>query len=140
MRRSLAASLGTSLLAIVVLAGCGGSQSEHTGEKALTVPAYGPYPAMTVPLTTGRTASCKAEADAFSRAAKGFLIPYPSDADNYRVLARVQFIAFKANLCDTVILQEAVARRLTEKQLREVLKFFGFLGETARGLLPAPQR
>ena len=45
--------------------------------------------------------------------------PYPLDADNYRVLARGQFIAFKANLCDTVILQEAVARRLTEKQLRE---------------------
>jgi hypothetical protein len=95
---------------------------------------------MTVPVTPGKSAACRAEADAFSRAAKGFLIPYPSDADNYRVLARVQFIAFKAHLCDAAILREAVARRLTEKELREVLRFFGFLGETARELLPAPER
>ena len=55
-------------------------------------------------------------------------------------VARVQFIAFKAHLCDTAILREAVAQRLTEKQLREVLRFFGFLGGTGRELLPAPER
>jgi len=129
-----------SLLAAVLLAGCGGSHSDDTAERALTVPSYGPYPAMTVPVTPGKSAACRAEADAFSRAAKGFLIPYPSDADNYRVLARVQFIAFKAHLCDTAILREAVAQRLTEKQLPQVLRFFGFLGGTGRELLPAPER
>ena len=106
----------------------------------MTVPAYGPFPAMTVPVAPGKTDDCRREADAFSRAAKRFLIPYPSDADNYRVLARVQFIAFKAHLCDTAILREAVARRLTGKQLREVLRFFGFLGETASELLSPPER
>ena len=93
---------------------------------------------MTVPVTPGKSAACRAEADAFSRAAKGFLIPYPSDADNYRVLARVQFIAFKAHLCDTAILREAVAQRLTEKQLREVLRFFGFLGGTGESCCRPP--
>ena len=138
--RGAVALLAASLLAAAVLAGCGGSHADETAERALTVPAYGPYPAMTVPVTPANAAACRAEADAFSRAAKGFLIPYPSDADNYRVLARVQFMAFKAHLCDTAILRQAVARRLTEKQLREVLRFFGFMGETAQELLPAPER
>ena len=106
----------------------------------MTVPAYGPFPAMTVPVSPGKADDCRREADAFSRAAKGFLIPYPSDADNYRVLARVQFTAFKANLCDTAILREAVARRLTTRELREVLRFFGFLGGTAQELLQASER
>ena len=140
MKESVVALLAGSLLAAVVLAGCGGSHGDDRAERALTIPAYGPYPAMTVPVTPGEAAACRAEADAFSRAAKGFLIPYPSDADNYRVLSRVQFMAFKAHLCNTAILREAVARRLTEKQLREVLRFFGFLGETAQELLPAPER
>ena len=130
------------LLAVVVLAGCGGggSDDDRTTEKALTIPSYGPFPAMTVPVTPGTPADCRREADAFSRAAEGFLRPFPSDADNYRVLARVQFIAFKAHLCNTAILRQALARRLTAKQLREVLRFFGFMGETARELLPAPER
>jgi hypothetical protein len=140
MKGSVVALLAASLLAAVVLAGCGGSHGHDTAERALTIPAYGPFPAMTVPVTPGKAAACRTEADAFSRAAMGFLIPYPSDADNYRVLARVQFMAFKAHLCNTAILREAVARRLTEKQLREVLRFFGFLGETAQELLPAPER
>ena len=56
------------------------------------------------------------------------------------MLAQVQFTAFKANLCDTAILREAVARRLTRKELREVLRFFGFLGGTAQELLQASER
>jgi len=140
VKASLAAIVVASSLGGVLLAGCGGSHGDDPGGQALTVPAYGPFPAMTVPVAPGKTDDCRREADAFSRAAKGFLIPYPSDADNYRVLARVQFIAFKAHLCDTAILREAVAQRLTEKQLREVLRFFGFLGGTGRELLPAPER
>ena len=127
------------LFAVALLAGCGGSNGDDTAQKQLTVPDYGPFPAMTVPVTEGTPEQCRAEADAFSRAAEGFLRPYPSDADNYRVLARVQFIAFKAHQCDTAILRQAVARRLSAKQVREVLRFFGFLGETAHQLLPASQ-
>jgi hypothetical protein len=105
----------------------------------LTVPAYGPFPAMTVPVAQGTQEECRAKADAFSRAAEGFLRPFPSDADNYRVLARVQFTAFKAYRCDPSILREALSRRLTVKQLRVVLSFFGFMGETGRELARAPQ-
>lgn len=135
MSRSSTASL---VLAVVVLAGCGGSPDDGNAEKELTVPAYGPYPAMTVPVTPGTPALCRAKAEAFSRAAASFLRPFPSDADNYRVLARVQFIAFKAHLCDTAILRKALSRRLTVKQLRVVLAYFGFLGETGRELAKAP--
>jgi hypothetical protein len=132
-------SLTVVLLSVLVLAGCGGSKGDDQAQKQLTVPAYGPFPAMTVPVAQGTPEECRAEADAFSRAAEAFLRPYPSDADNYRVLARVQFSAFQAHRCEMSILRQAVARRLTPKQVREVLRFFGFMGETAQTLLPAPQ-
>lgn len=134
MRRSLAASL----VAVVVLAaGCGGSTGDDEAKNALTVPAYSQYPALTIPVASGAAALCRAKADAFSRAAAGFLRPYPSDTDIYLVLARVQFTAFRAHRCDVAMLRNAVHRRLTEKQLREVLAFFGFLGDTARELTKA---
>ncbi|HET8742856.1 MAG TPA: hypothetical protein VFM41_09560 [Gaiella sp.] len=133
----------TRLLALCIavaalLAGCGGSSGDRGAEKELTVPAYGPFPAMTVPVRAGTAAVCRAKADAFSRAAEAFLRPFPSDADNYRVLARVQFTAFEAYRCDISVLREALVRRLTPKQLREVLSFFGFMGETGRQLARAP--
>ena len=132
-------SFAIVLLAVAVLAGCGGSNGDDQAQKQLTVPAYGPFPAMTVPVAQGTPEECRAEAEAFSRAAEAFLRPYPSDADNYRVLARVQFTAFQAHRCETAILRAAVARRLTAKQVREVLRFFGFMGEAAQALLPGPQ-
>jgi hypothetical protein len=124
------------LLAVIALAGCGGSDDGGT-EQALTVPAYGPFPAMTVPVTEGTAAFCRAKADSFSRAAEAFLRPFPSDADNYRVLARVQFTAFQASRCDTGLLRDALSRRLTVRQLRVVLSFFGFMGKTGRELAAA---
>ena len=129
--------MAVSVAVAAVLAGCGGAPGDRDADRQLTVPAYGPFPAMTVPVTEGTPEQCRAEADAFSRAAEGFLRPFPSDADNYRVLARVQFVAFKAHQCETELLREAVARRLTVKQVREVLRFFGFMGDDARALLPA---
>ena len=132
-------SFAAVLLAVAVLAGCGGSNGDDNAQKQLTIPDYGPFPSMTVPVTEGTPEQCRAEADAFSRAAEGFLRPYPSDADNYRVIARVQFIAFKAHQCDTDLLRQAVTRRPNAKQVREVLRFFGFMGETARELQPRPQ-
>ena len=132
-------SLAASVLAVLVLGGCGGSP-DGNAEKELTVPAYGQFPAMTVPVTRGTPAFCRAKADAFSRAAAAFLRPFPSDADNYRVLARVQFIAFEAHLCDTAMLRTALSRRLTMKQRREVMRYFGFVGDTARELVRGSQR
>ena len=133
MTRFLAVSAAAAFLA-----GCGGSSADRDADKALTVPAYGQFPAMTVPVEPATPELCRAKAEAFSRAAKAFLRPFPSDADNYRVLARVQFIAFEAHRCDTALLREALSRRLTAKQLREVLSFFGFMGETGRALARAP--
>ena len=131
-------ALVVGLLAVVVLAaGCGG---DDQAEKALTIPSDGRFAATKVPIEPGTEALCRREADSFSRAAESFLIPYPSDADVYRVLARVQFTAFTAHHCDIGILREAVSRRLTAKQLREVLAFFGFLGDVGRQLAPAAQR
>ena len=133
-------SLAVVAALVLVLAGCGGSHDEPTAERTLTIPAYGPFPKQTYHVTPGTKAACRREAAAFGRAAEGFLRPYPSDADNYRVLAQVQFTAFKAHLCNTALLREELSRRLTDKQVREVLSFFGFLRETARELLPGPQR
>ena len=133
--RGLSAAVVLSLL---LLAGCGGS-SGGDAQTQVTAPAYNGYPAITIPVTTGSTARCRHEADAFSREAVKFLVPYPSDSDTHLVIARVQFIAFKAHQCDTDLLRQAVARRLSAKQVREVLRFFGFMGETARELQPRPQ-
>lgn len=131
-------SLAASLLAVLVLGGCGGSPGDESASNELTVPAYGQFPAMTVPVTRGTPAFCRAKADAFSRAAADFLRPFPSDADNYRVLARVQFIAFEAHLCDVAVLRAAFSRRLTLEQRREVISYFGFLGETGPELVKSP--
>ena len=135
-------SLAALLVAVLVLAGtgCGGSHDEPTQKRTLTIPAYGPFPKQTYHVAPGTTKACRREAAAFGRAAEGFLRPFPSDADNYRVLAQVQFTAFKAHLCNTSLLREELSRRLTDEQVREVLRFFGFLGETARELLPGSQR
>jgi hypothetical protein len=106
----------------------------------LTIPKYSQYPSTTVPVKRGTLAQCRTEADSFSRNAKAFLRPYPSDTDIYRVLARVQFTAFTAHRCDVAILRWAVSRRLTAKQLHNVLGFFGFLGDVGRQLAQAPRR
>ena len=134
MFRVLAAAL---LLGAIALAGYAGSAN---ADKGLTIPRYSQYPATTIHVKQGTPAQCRREADSFSRAAKGFLRPYPSDTDIYLVLARVQFTAFMAHRCDTAILRQAVSRRLTVKQLRNVLAFFGFMGDVGRELAKAPRR
>jgi hypothetical protein len=135
---AVARVLAVSLLGAVVLAV--GVSEEANADKGLTIPKYSQYPATTVHAKRGTTAQCRAEADSFSRAARSFLLPYPSDPDIYRVLARVQFTAFMAHRCETAILREAASRRLTVRQLRNVLAFFGFMGEVGRELAKAPRR
>ena len=117
----------------------GGLSGAADADTGVTIPKYSHYPATTVPVKRGTPAQCRAEADSFSRAAKSFLRPYPSDTDIYLVLARVQFTAFMAHRCDTAILRRAVSRRLTAKQLHNVLAFFGFMGDVGRKLEHAPR-
>ena len=131
--------LAVSVLAAAVLAG-GGMLDDASADKGLTIPKYSVFPKTKVTLKRGTAAQCRAEADSFSRAAKSFLRPYPSDTDIYRVLARVQFTAFMAHHCDTAVLRRAVSRRLTERQLHEVLAFFGFMGDVGRELAKPPPR
>jgi hypothetical protein len=130
--------LATCLLGVVVLAGA--LASGAGADNGVTIPKYSHYPATTVHVKRGTAAQCRAEADSFSRNAKAFLRPYPSDTDIYRVLARLQFTAFTAQGCNTAILRHAVSRQLTVKQLREVLAFFGFMGQVGRELARAPGR
>jgi hypothetical protein len=122
---------------VLVVAGVAG---EANADNGVTIPKYSQYPSTTVPVKRGTLAQCRTEADSFSRNAKAFLRPYPSDTDIYRVLARVQFTAFTAHRCDVAILRRAVSRRLTPKQLHNVLGFFGFMGEVGRQLAEAPPR
>ena len=128
--------LAVSLLGAVILAG--GILDDASADTGATIPKYSVYPGSKVPVKRGTPAQCRTEADSFSRAAKAFLRPYPSDTDIYRVLARVQFTAFMAHRCDMAILRQAVSRRLTARQLRNVLAFFGFMGEVGRKLAHAP--
>ena len=117
-------------MAALVLAGCGGS----SGHKALTVPAYGGFPSTTIAVTKGTPEYCRRDAEAFTRDAVAFLRPFPSDADVYRVQARLQFIDFKAHLCDVAVLRKEFSRRLTAGQRRAVVQSFSFLGKTGREL------
>jgi hypothetical protein len=130
--------VGGVVLAVVLAVGglAGGADADN----GVTIPRYSLYPTTTIPAKRGTPAQCRAEAESFSRAAKGFLRPYPSDTDIYLVLARVQFTAFMAHRCDTAILRRVVSRRLTTRQLRNVLGFFGFMGEVGRKLAQAPPR
>ena len=125
------------LLSPLLLGGCGGSSSGHgDAERQITVPAYNGYPAITIPVTSGTPAQCRREAQVFSRAAVSFLAPFPSDSDTHLVLARLQFLEFKAHRCDVAILREALSRRATATQRRVIVARveFSFLGETGREL------
>jgi hypothetical protein len=133
MRRSSAAWLLCALL----LGGCGGSSSgPGAAEKQITVPAYNGYPAITIPVRSGTPARCRHEAEAFSREAVAFLAPFPSDSDTHLVIARLQFLEFKAHRCDLAILRRAFSRQATRKQRQAIVARleFSFLGETGREL------
>ena len=125
------------LLSALLLGGCCGSSSGHgDAARQITVPAYNGYPAITIPVTSGTPAQCRREAQVFSRAAVSFLAPFPSDSDTHLVLARLQFLEFKAHRCDVAILRKALSRRATAKQRRIIVgsPAFSFLGETGREL------
>jgi hypothetical protein len=129
----------------LVLAGCGGS-SDHdktvskTG-KELTIPAYGSFPAVTVPIKKGTPARCRLDAQGFTRDAVAFLRPRPATPpDVYFLGARTAFIDFEAHRCDLAYLRGPLSRRLTAKQRRAIVGHFTFLGETGRELTPKAPR
>jgi hypothetical protein len=104
----------------------------------MTVPAYGGFRSTTIAVTAGTPEYCRRDARAFARYGVLFLRPFPSDADVYRVQARLQFIDFKAHQCDIGVLREEFSRRLSVKQRQTVVRGFSFLGTTARELTKAP--
>jgi hypothetical protein len=124
-------SCAVLLVAALAVGGCGGSSGQRQ-EKQITVAAYGPFPAETIPVTEGTPERCRREAEGFSRAAVAYLRPFPSDADNYVVIARLQFFEFRAQRCDIAILRNALARRSTLKQRRAIVAGLGFLDDEAR--------
>ena len=121
----------------LLLGGCGGSSSgPGATEKQITVPAYNVYPAITIPVKSATPARCRNEAEAFSREAVAFLAPFPSDSDTHWVIARVQFLEFKAHRCDLEILRRAFSRQATREQRQAIVarSEFSFLEETGRAL------
>src|SRR3954452_22620156 len=133
VRKSSAAWLACAIL----LGGCGGSSSDDgAAEKQVTIPAYNVYPAVTIPGSSATPAECLREAEAFSREAVAFLAPYPSDSDTHLVIARVQFLDFKAHRCDMKILRQEFSRQATQAQRQAVVgrSEFSFLAEAGREL------
>ena len=128
---------GSLLLAVLLLSGCGASSSGDSNEKReITAPAYNGYPAITIPVKTGTLARCGHEARTFSREAVAFLAPFPSDSDTHLVIARLQFLEFKAHRCDLGILRRAFSARATLQERRTIIGRieFAFLGDTGREL------
>jgi hypothetical protein len=123
---------------VLLLAGCGGSSAEHKAVKRLTIPAYAGFPSTTITVTAGTREYCRRDARAFARDAVRFFRPFPSDADEYRLQARIQFIDFKAHLCDVAILRKALSRRLTLKRRRVIVRRFSWLGKTGPELTKEP--
>src|SRR3954466_5190799 len=124
-----------SLMAVLVLAGCGGSSDHGKTAKQLTIPAYASFPAVTVPMRRGTPARCRLAAKGFTRDAVAFLAPRPATPpDVYFLGARTAFIDFEAHQCDLAYLRGPLSRRLTAKQRRRLVGRFTFLGEVGREL------
>jgi hypothetical protein len=136
-RRLMSKWSAVLLLGSLLLAGCG-SNGHRKAAKALTVPAYNGFPAITMAVEQGTAERCRGAAEAFVHDAVAFLKPYPSDADVYRVQARLQFMDFKAHLCDVATLRKMLSNRLKPAKRRYIVDHFTFLGETAQELLAGP--
>jgi hypothetical protein len=130
------------LVAVLVLAGCGGSSDDGTTvKKQLTIPAYASFPAVTVPITNGSPARCRLDAKGITHNAVRFLGPSPTSLnDVYFLGARNTFVDFEAHRCDISYLRGPLTRRLTTTQRRRLVGRFTFLGETGRKLSPKATR
>jgi hypothetical protein len=106
----------------------------------MTVPAYNGFPAMVVTVSEGSAEHCRSDARAFTHYGVLYLRPFPSDADVFRVQARLQFIDFKAHLCDPAVLRREFSRKLTLAQRRYIVARFSFLGAAGHELTRAARK
>ena len=99
--------------AAALLAGCGGGE-----RRAVTVGAYGDYPAQTI-TAAASPAECARDGSAFARdglmllAHSGSSAAYP--ADLYYAILREDFADFEARGCAPRYLGDALRRRLTAR-------------------------
>lgn len=137
MRRGALLSI-VLLLVVPAVGGCGGggASGKNTEKKVqVTFPAYGGFPATTVPVTAGTAAVCRRDAEAFTRQAVTFLSPpLPTPADEYFVAARTQFFDFQAHRCDAAFLRAALVKRLSARQRSKLIAGMPFLGDVAAEL------
>lgn len=116
---------GVTLLAAVLLAGCGGS---HRGAAHLeTIPSDGSFPQITVTVYGNSTADCAGDAEAYTRNARLLLFHtgaeggYPGDL--YYFNMRNAFRDYQVRSCPRSIISTVLARRLTRRQLRKLLAY-----------------
>jgi hypothetical protein len=113
---------GVVLLAILVLAGCGGGGSAHRG-RTVTIPSYAGFPPMTI-TGTYSAAACAKDAEALAR--EGRLFAEHSgpaaaySADTYYIDMRRFYADFEARDCEPATLGRALRAKLT-RQERSVL-------------------
>ena len=111
-----------ALLAVLVLAGCGGG-GRHSA--AVTVAKYGAYPAQTIAAEPGSPAECRRDAAAVARDAKAFVAhstttaAYP--ADLYYTIIREAFADFEARGCDASYLRAPLEATLPAGQRRTLV-------------------
>jgi len=119
------------VLAVLVLAGCGGSSSKQgsgSGTRTVTHAPYGGFSGTTVVVTTGAPDAplCKQDAVVFGRDSVQFIqhsgpdAAYPSDL--YYTNARNVYDDFTGHGCDPALLAAALRRRLTPAQRREFVR------------------
>jgi hypothetical protein len=110
------------LLAVLALAGCGGSGS-HSAVQ--TVAKYGAYPAQTIAREPGGPTVCRKDAAIVARDAKAFYLhstttgAYP--ADLYYTIIREAFADFEARGCAASYLRGPLHARLSTGQLQTLI-------------------
>jgi hypothetical protein len=113
------------LLAVVVLAGCGGSSHRTAATTEATVPAYGGYSSTTEKVSVGAPGRCRLDADAFAADSVSFLAHmdpramYPADV--FLLDGRRTLVEFRSARCDNSLLGRSLARRLTPAQRRALV-------------------
>ena len=114
--------------AVVVSAGCGSAPRHARGTTAVTVPAYGVFPATTLRGGSGagsESRACRAAARSFADdsvdllAHFGTSAAYPADL-NY-VIVRGELANFRSRGCELRLLGLALERRLTPRQRKDLV-------------------
>jgi hypothetical protein len=108
------------VVAVVTVAGCGGSARQAESTNRISIPAYGVVPARTATTTTASAAVCRTDAGTLVRDARGFLhhfgpaAAYPADL-NY-VIVRDDLARFRSDGCAPAVLGRALSSGLTSAQ------------------------